>query len=361
MHYLLSSYPTAKTSSEYEVLFGTVRIEEYAAYFNKKIEKIIFPSTLKLMGNMCFYGATLLKAVEFRSTVAPIFEGTVSVEIDTTQYEKTEVYKLLNKYFQFNGYYPLFYGQFNDMVGTLKNKLKIIIPANENCTGYDNILYSLYFDTTKLEECKSDYVGLNDKSIDYLDKVVLVPNYLNVTLDDEEIILSAKTAYNLLDQKLVSISGKEDPSYLAELKEFGYTEEYLNSLYDNLMKAEAKWLELKMARINKVYAHLIADIDALGSEYSFDKIAAYYDIVEQLEMINRDDKKYIDQTNVDNFKVGFDEYFKDLYEDVNTITNVGTLSTSTVNKVGLAVAAVVVGTTSMLSIIGAVFKKRWLF
>ena len=355
--YLLSSYPTAKTAATYEVLFGTVRVEEYAGYFNKKIEKIVFPSTLKLIGNMCFYGSVLLDTIEFRSTEAPVFEGTVSLDIEYAK--DTEAYKLINKYFQFNGYFPLYYGQFNDMVGTLKEKIKIIIPENEDCTGYDNVLYDLYFDLDKME--KSTYTALNSKSLDYLNKVLLVPNYQEVKLEHEDLILNAKTAYNLLNQKLVSTEGEVDPDYLAELKEFGYTEEELNKLYSNLVKAEEKWLELKMARINKVYAHLIEDIKNLGSEYSLDKISDYYNVIETLESMDRNDKKYIDQTNVDSFKEGFDEYFKNLNEDVETITNVSTLPTSTVTKVGLAVAATITGVTAMLSIVGALFKKHMLF
>ena len=43
--------------------------------------------------------------------------------------------------------------------------------------------------------------------------------------------------------------------------------DYLDALYENLIKAEAKWLELKMARINKVYAFLIKEINLIYSRY----------------------------------------------------------------------------------------------
>ena len=333
--YLLSSYPTAKASKTYSVLFNTVRIEEYAGYFNGNIQKLIFPDTLKLMGNMCFYGCKKLTTVEFKSTIAPTFEGTIG-DLDYTYDQSSEIYQFLNRYFQFNGYYPLYYGQFVDIVGNAK-KLNIIVPANEEVSGYDGILYNLYFDLSKLE--KSEYIAINQNSIDYLNKVALVPE--TVTLNDVEIIQDARLAYNLLNQ---------------DLTEYGYEIEYLNNLYENLVKAEAAWKELNDARINKVYKHLIADINALGSSYDFNKIADYYKLVEALEIVDRDDLNYIDKTNVDNFKKEFEEFFKDLNEDVNIMTDITTLPTTTVNKVGL-----VIGISASLSLGGLLFvliKKR---
>lgn len=336
--YLLSAYPTAKPDETYEVLFNTVRIEEYAGYFNNKIEKLILPDTLKLIGNMSFYGCTNLITVEFKSTVAPILEGTIS-SLNIEYESNTEIYKLLNKYFQFNGYYPLFYGQFKDMVGMAK-KMTIIIPENADEETYKDTVYSLYFEIEKMQ--KSTYTSLNANSIDYLNKVSIVPT--EVSLSDKKIIEDARTAYNLLSQDLTN---------------YGYSKEYLDNLYNNLVEAETKWNMLQSERINKVYKHLISDIEKLGNVYEFEKIADYYKIVEALENVNRDDKAYIDDKNVEEFKKGFDEYFKDLNDDVNTLTEVGTLPTTTVNKVGLIVAAT--SFVTLASVLVLVLKRKWLF
>ncbi|MBO5711948.1 MAG: hypothetical protein J6R47_03830, partial [Acholeplasmatales bacterium] len=171
----------------------------------------------------------------------------------------------------------------------------------------------------------------------------LIPE--NVSLADEQLILDTRTAYNLLNQDLTL---------------YGYTQEYLDGLYENLLEAEEAWLELKMARVNKAYKYLIEDIKQLGATYEFDKIAAYYDIVKALELVDRFDEKYVDRTNVDSFKKGFDEYFKDLNEDINASNDITTLPTTTVNKVGLAVVAVISG-TSVLGFVGMLIKKRWFF
>ena len=334
---LLTAYPVAKEASSYEVLFNTVRIDEYAAYFNKNLKELVFPDTLEFIGNSAFYGCTRLEKIEFKSVKAPTLEGTVTdlgIEYDTD----SEIYKLLNKYFQFNGYYPLYYAQFKDLVGKT-SKMQIVIPANKDVSGYDNILYQLYFDLENLT--KSDYEALNTYSLDYLNKVVLVPT--NVLLSDEYIIQDARTAYNALNQ---------------DLTKYGYDQAYLDELYNNLVQAEIAWNKLNTERISHVYEYLLADIKALGSDYEFSKLKDYYSIVDRLEVINRHDLKYIDQSNVDSFKRGFDQYFKDLNDDVNILTDINTLPTSTVTKVGLVVVSSAAGLLGIGALVLFLIKRK---
>ena len=335
--YTLTCYPTAKENIEYEVLFNTVRIDDYAGAYNKNIKKLIFPDTLKLIGNMCFNECIDLNTIEFKSTVAPVLEGTIISDI---MYEDdTEAFKVLNKFFQLNGYYPLYYGHFKGLVGVV-DKLDIILPANDSLTGYDSFLYKLYFNVDSAK--KSEYVGLNEKSIDYLNKVSLVPE--EVLLSHGDIIIDAITAYNVLDQ---------------DLTKYGYSQEYLDDLYNNLISAKEKWDELKDSRISRMYQYLIDDIKELGNKFDYTKINEYYEIVKAIDRMDKEDERYIDTTNVDSFKDELDEYFKDLNEDINTITSVSTLPTNTVNKVGLAVAAA--GTTLAILSLAVVFIKRRFF
>ena len=334
---LLTSYPAAKSAETYEVLFNTVRIDEYAAYFNKNLKQLILPDTLEYIGNNSFYGCTKLETVEFKSVKAPVLEGTVN-DLGIEYEPDSEIYKLLNKYFQFNGYYPLYYAQFKDLVGKT-SKMQIIVPANPEVSGYDNILYQLYFDLENLTT--SNYEAINTNSLDYLNKVVLVPT--DVLLSHEYIIQDARTAYNALNQ---------------DLTKYGYDQAYLDELYNNLVKAEEEWNKLNTERISHVYEYLLADIEALGSEYEFAKLKDYYSIVDRLEVINRHDLKYIDQSNVDSFKRGFDKYFKDLNDDVNILTDINTLPTSTVTKVGLVVVSSAAGLLGLGALALFLIKRK---
>ncbi len=336
--YVLNSYPSAKEAQTYEVIFGTIRIGEYSGCGNNFITTLVFPDTLELIGNNAFYSCPKLSTVEFKSTTAPVLEGTVNmegIEYDT----ESEAYKLLNKYFQFNGYYPLYYSQFKDLVGTT-SKMNIIVSKNADIDSYSHVLYSLYFDLENLN--KSDYEALNDRSKNYLNKVSQIPD--QVLLSDELIIKEARTAYNLLNQDLTT---------------YGYDQEYLNNLYNKLLKAEEEWLTLKMNRINHAYAHIIKAINDLGSTYDFNKISDYYEAKEQFERISDNDKKYIDSSNLDNFKKGFDEYFNNLTEDIKTITEITTLPTIKVNKVGLIVQASVSTLLIGLAVLFIVLRRKY--
>lgn len=335
---LLSAYPTNKDNVSYEVLFNTVRIDEYAGYFNLNLESIIFPDTLEFIGNYAFYGCSKLKNVEFKSVKAPTLEGTIT-DLNNIYDTESEIYKLLNKYFQLNGAYPvLYYAQFIDLVGKTK-KLNIIVPENFEVSGYDSILYQLYFDLDN--KTISKYIALDTNSIDYLNKVALIPDHIQ--LSDELIIQDARTAYNVVTQ---------------DLTKYGYSQEYVDSLYTKLVNAEATWKVLNDERINHVYEFLIKDINALGSKYEFNKINDYYSILKRLDIVDRHDKKYIDQSNVDAFKKEFDKYFKDLNDDVNILTDISQLPTTSVNKVGLIVVSSVVTTIGIGAVVFILLKRK---
>ena len=102
-------------------------------------------------------------------------------------------------------------------------------------------------------------------------------------------------------------------------------------------------------------------LDALQQLNMINIVNDYYSIVDELERMDKNDKKYIDTTHVDSFKAGFDEYFKNLSDDINTLDEINKLPTTTVNKVGLAIAVGILGSTSLFAIVSLFFKKRWLF
>ncbi|MGM9969602.1 MAG: leucine-rich repeat protein [Anaeroplasma sp.] len=335
----LSSYPTGKTDIEYSVINNTARIEAYAGANNTSITKLVLPQTLKLIGNMAFYGCPNLKTVEFESTVAPTLEGTI-LSISADYDKESEVYKLLNKYFQLNGYYPLYYGHFNTLVG-FGDKLNIILPANSNLEGYDSVIYSLFFDLDNKVISKT--VSLDKYSLDFLDKIKLVPTD-NISLNDEDVIVNARTAYNAVKQ---------------DLTKFGYTKEELNQMEQILTNAEAKFKELMLERVEKKYDYLIEDIKKFGSTFDLDKISEYFRLAGLLENVNEDYKKYIDYSNLDNFKTEYDSFFKNLNDDSQAIKQIATLSTNEVTKVGLA-SLVIVSTILVNSIAIAFATKKWI-
>ena len=88
------------------------------------------------------------------------------------------------------------------------------------------------------------------------------------------------------------------------------------------------------------------------------KINDYYSIVKRLDIVNRHDLKYIDQSNVESFKKEFDKYFKDLNEDVNILTDISTLPTTSVNKVGLIVVSSMITTIGIGAVVFTILKRK---
>lgn len=338
--FVLSSYPTGKTDIICEVAENTSRIELYAAGNNPYITKIILPDTIISVGNMAFFGCYALTTVEFRATVAPTLEGSLAgSESDYNYTEGKPAYDLLNKYLVLNGFYPYYYGQFKFMVGT-SERLKLVLPSN-SVEGYDNILYSLYFDMDDIE--RTTFVSKDKYTLNYLDKIVLVPTG-KITLKDDKAITDARAAYNALRQNL---------------KDFNYDMDELNALYENLVRAEKDYKELKTAQVSSRYVDLIAEIKALGSEFNISKVDDYAKLALELQKIDENDKEYMDTSNVDNFKINYENYIKNLTEEVDTLKQISELPTYDVAR-----AALVAGLSiaqSLLTCCFLIFGKRWFF
>lgn len=301
---VLSAYPTGKINDEFVVAEGTVYIELFAAAQNLYLKKIVFPETLKSIANMCFYGCKNLESVEFRSTTAPVLEGLpLGSQSDYSYTEGMPVYDLLMKYLNFNGSYPYYYGQFNVMAGTA-DLLKIILPANDNVSGYsDNIIYKLYFD---LENAViSDHISKDSNTINYLEKIAKVP-LNNITLKDESVILEARAAASALKQDLTL---------------FGYTKEEVLEMSDRLANALSKLDELRANDISKKYQELISGIAGLGA-FKVSKMDTYNDLVKAYDSVPAADKAYIDRTNLDLFKEGYDATIKSLQEDIEQLDKI---------------------------------------
>lgn len=334
---VFTAYPAGKGDREYTVMPNTERIEIYASAENLYLRKIILPDSLASIGNMAFYNCNNLETVEFRSTVAPVLEGVPYGSSGSYQYsEGSKVYNLFYKYMNFNGYYPLYYGQFKAMVGTI-NPLNIILPSNTDVEGYDNLLYDLYFDLDHME--RSNYLARNKYTLDYLEKIALVPED-NITFKDEKVIVDARTAYNALNQDLAG---------------FGYTRAEIDAMRTRLENAEATIRKIKTSRVNEKYSDLIADIRSLAGVFDPMKYDTYKYITIILRDMDASEKSLLDLTTYNAYQQAYQAYVKQIGEDVTTIDEISRHSTAQL------AAAAVLSVISSVTVAGfAIGKaKHW--
>ena len=200
--YVLSIYPVAKTDKEFTVADGTVRIEYTAAMYNKYLETVILPESLKSIGNYAFYACDNLTKVVFNSYYAPTLEGTVTGETVEITPNTVENYPGFDKLYYYDYYFraedtvaaPKYYQNF---VATVTSKaasnLTYVIP--DNCEGYDNLIYTAYFkssDTTS-GETTGKY------ALAFIEAVKKLPTV--VDRFDKALITAAINAYNALEGK----------------------------------------------------------------------------------------------------------------------------------------------------------------
>ena len=330
----LNSYPTGKIEQSYQVLENTYRIEMYAAASNPYLTNLILPDTLESIGNMAFYACSKLNNVEFRSLQAPILEGSLAGSSSDYSYtEDSEIYKLMNKYFVFNGYYPYYYGQFKGMVGTV-SKINIVLPNNNvgAISGYDNLIYTLFFDVQNAKT--SAYESKDTNTVSFLKYINQIPT--NPTLNDEALILKTKSAFNAMKQ---------------DLHNYGYTDEEIKAMTDKINNASRVIDSLKDKYIKEQYSVLLANIEKLGTEFKFENISLYNDIMNTINSMDKNDKKLIDITSVEEFRKNYAAYVDDFNKDIADLNQAQTLSTKEI--IMKRVAALSYG-LSMISLLGLI-------
>lgn len=256
--YQLVQYPVAKTDETYTVLDGTTRLDYFSAAYNEYIQKVVFPTSLKAIANGAFYGCSQLNEVEFNSYYAPQLEGTMTLASQVKPTPETyEAFDILygHDYYYFAGaglqyYYAMVYQNFIDTVGKKYQPMTYIYP--ENSSGYDSILYTVYFKDKVDEEGNRITTGftMDNFAINFNEAIKLLPD--TVTFKDETVIRNARTAYNalLMHEEQLSFISQEDVAKLIE------KETALNVLLMN-------------RTLERIYV-------VENSKYSYDQIKAAY-------------------------------------------------------------------------------------
>ena len=171
--------------------------------------------------------------------------------------ETYEAFDILyrNDYYYFAGaglqyYYALIYQNFIDTVGKKYQPMTYVYP--ENSSGYDSVLYTVYFKDKVDDDGNRITTGLvmDNFAIDFIEAMKFLPDV--VTFKDEVVIRNARTAYNAL------LMHEEQLQFVPT--------EYV----EKLMEKEAALNVLLMSRtIERIYV-------VENSKYSYDQIKAAY-------------------------------------------------------------------------------------
>ncbi len=281
---VLNSVPGGLRTDTLEVVEGTYRIELYAGNFNSSIAHIILPDSLEYIGDYAFYAYSALRSVEFRSAKAPVLESHYNNQVAVP--ETAPGYKLVHAYPGLFGL-ELCYFNFVDMMGA-RNPITMILPANEELSGYDALAYETYFGTVASAQ-RSKFVAKELNFRTFLENYEKIAAIEILSMDDESIVDAAMTAYNAMTQ---------DPT------DFGYTEEEWNAMVATVTQAKADILRLKVANASKAVRDVQAMIDALPDYY--DGSAEHDRLIDETEAaiasLKRDDRSLLIQDKYEQFR-----------------------------------------------------------
>lgn len=326
----LTSIPAALNIDTLEIIEGTVRVDVYAGNANKNIEMIVFPDSMKSIGNYAFYDCTNLKIVEFKSYTAPILENSYNSKLKLS--ENDPGYELLHKYFDLFSY-ELCYVNFINLVGK-NDPIGLVLPSNEDIEGYDSVIYEAYFGKVSSAE-RSDYEAKNKNIIIFVENAKKVEKIKKVTLTDENVINKAITAYNAIKQ---------------DYTKYDYTQEEWDHLVKVVKEAKEELRKLQFENASQIVKNLQQEINNLDTTFTISRLAELHALKKKLDSITLVELSLLDLTNYDALMDSYNSYIASIEEEVLPTTNV-------VNNTLLVVATLATASSTLCVVY--FFKKRW--
>ncbi|MDR3216277.1 MAG: leucine-rich repeat protein [Clostridiaceae bacterium] len=141
---LLISYAAGDSDEVYTVLAGTSKIVDNAFSGNRFLKEVYLSYELTAIGDRAFDDCTALSVVHFGSLRAPTLESAFDMAIYESAFfaSITDLPPVYD--YKYADFFPLYYFNFIGQIGKVRG-LTATYPANGS--GYDNFIYSKYFDT----------------------------------------------------------------------------------------------------------------------------------------------------------------------------------------------------------------------
>ena len=254
--YALVVYPIVKNVTEYTLKENTVRIDGYAFYGAKYLERVTFPETLYNIGAKAFFAAEKLNYVKFLSHKAPSLEAEGVVLMETGWVIEDKEYKSIYGYGWQN--YANFVGNFTpaqdrsepfifnnitaqsdddktkeytmkyngvsykwsflnlSISGKLTNTeidYGVTIEYPANATGFTNFVYANYFSAHVMGQ-----EFLEEKTQNIINNIAALKDPSQMTLDDQAKVMNIRRSYDSLRQQQKDYITNYDKLTAAEAK-----------------------------------------------------------------------------------------------------------------------------------------------
>lgn len=273
--YVLNSVPAGKTG-ELTIAEDTVKVDAYAGSMNKNITSVVLPMSMKIIGKYAFYGYYSLEQVEFRSIAAPALENEKISNVRLT--EGDPGYEKLYAQYQIFGLDMAYYN-FIDLLGK-RQPVKMVLPSNKDISGYDALVYEVYFGTVEEAE-RSSFVAMESNMELFIENALKIMSKDVITMADAKIIEDAVTAYNAIG---------------TDYADFGYTDEQWTAMVNAAMDANTSLKQLRFSHASYAIKQLQLQIDSLAGEYDASKVPVMQDIEARLKKLKANERDVLDLT-----------------------------------------------------------------
>ena len=334
----LMAVPSNLNIHTLEVAEGTVRIDWYAGNENKYVQKIVLPDSLKTIGNYAFFGYDKLKIMEFKSFKAPTLESAYN---SSAVLEETDPgYDIIHNQYELFGL-ELCYYTFIDLVGK-KESIEMILPVNPDISGYDSLVYYLYFGSVEDSE-RNTYFAKETNLTEFIEYAEIIKSYETINISHSDIINKALACLGAI---------KQDPTF------FGYTESYWNELVEVVESAYEVIKDLRINNSRKAVKDLNALLEQLPTEFNTDIISLLDSIKTQLNDLTDDEKELISLTNYNALTKAYEKYLKDL--ENTPVTPVEPIVEDPIVRIYKYVLAGFIGVIAMFTIIynSVIIRKK---
>ena len=183
---------------------------------------------------------------------------------------------------------------FVDLLGK-KEPLKMVVPSNANISGYDSIVYEVYFGELKDAE-RSSFVAMENSMAQFIEYAEEIMKKEVLTMAYETLVSDAVTAYN-------GIKG--------DYTQFGYDKETWDAMVKASTDAYAYIKQLKFSHASYKVKQLQAEIDSLAGEYDKSKIPTMEDIQAKLKNFTPAEREVLDLTAYNQFVSEYEKHKDD--------------------------------------------------
>ena len=186
------------------------------------------------------------------------------------------------------------YLNFIDQLGK-RNPIKMVLPSNADISGYDTIVYEVYFGEVKDAE-RSGFVAMENNMAMFIEYAEEIMKKDLVTVTDETLVSNAITAYN-------GIKGN--------YADFGIEKTTWDEMVTAATEANTRIRELKFAHASYKVKQLQAQIDSLAGEYDKSKVPTMQDIQAKLKNFKPAEREVLDLTELNKFVEEYEKHQKD--------------------------------------------------